>query len=59
MVGDGSWPKDALNFPEACRVKGQQLGKVMLGHPPALRSIQKSQQYTALVELQLSLDAVL
>ena len=23
-------------FPEVCRVKGQQLGKVMFGHPPAL-----------------------
>ena len=22
MVGDGSWPKDALDFPEACHVKG-------------------------------------
>ena len=21
-VGDGSWPEDALDFPEACRVKG-------------------------------------
>ena len=27
---------DALDFPEACRVKERQLGKVMLGHPPAL-----------------------
>ena len=36
-VGDGSWPKGALDFPEACRVKGRQLGKViMLGHLPAL-----------------------
>ena len=36
MVGEGSWPKDALDFSEACHVKGRQLGKVMLGHPPAL-----------------------
>ena len=35
-VGDGSWPEDTLDFPEACRVKGRQLGKVMLCHPPAL-----------------------
>ena len=35
-VGDGSWPEDALNFSEACHVKGRQLGKVILGHPPAL-----------------------
>ena len=28
-VGDGSWPKDALDFPEACRVKERQFGKVM------------------------------
>ena len=36
LVGDGSWSEDASDFPEACRVKGRQLGKVMLGHPPAL-----------------------
>ena len=34
-VGDGSWPKEALDFPEACRVKGQP-GQVLLSHPPAL-----------------------
>ena len=59
MAGDSSWPKDALDFPEAYRVKGRQLGKDMLGHPPALCSVQKSRQYGALVELQLSLDAAL
>ena len=37
----------------------RQLGKVILGHLPALWSIQKGRQYTALVELQLSLDVVL
>ena len=59
MVGNGSWPKDALDFPKACCVKGLQLGKVMLGNLPALWSIPKGRQYTDLVELQLSLDAVL
>ena len=28
-------PKDALDFPAACRVKGRQLGKVLFSHPPA------------------------
>ena len=32
----GSWPKDVLNFPEACCVKGQQLGQDMFSHPPAI-----------------------
>ena len=35
-VGDGSWPKDALDFPKACSVKGQQFGNVMLSHLPEL-----------------------
>ena len=35
-AGDGSWPADELDFPDACFVKGRQLGRVMLGHPPAL-----------------------
>ena len=26
MVGDDSWPENALDFPEACRVKGRQFG---------------------------------
>ena len=59
MAGNGSWPKDASDFPAACHVKGRQLGKVKLGHRPALWSIQNGQQYAALVELQLSLDSVL
>ena len=49
----------ALYFPEACRMKGRQLGQVMLSHLPALWSIQKGRQYAALVELQPRLDAVL
>ena len=59
MAGNGSWPKDASDFPAACHVKGRQLGKVKLGHRPALWSIQNGQQYAALVELQRSLDSVL
>ena len=35
-VRDGSWPKDVLDFPAACHVKGQQFSKVVLGYPPAL-----------------------
>ena len=30
-VGDGSWQEEALDFPEACRVEGRQLGEVMFG----------------------------
>ena len=56
MAGDGSWPKYALDFPEACRV---QRTTVWQGHPPAFWPVQKGQQYAALVEFQLSLDAVL
>ena len=26
-VGDGSWPENALDLPQACRVRGRQLGK--------------------------------
>ena len=39
--------------------KGWQLGKVILGHLPALWSVQEGWQYTALEQLQFSLDALL
>ena len=40
-------------------MKGRQLGEVMFSHPSARGTVEKGRQYAAMVQLQLSLDAVL